>query len=517
MRNNRMVEEKSNKQIVSGSLISYCTIGLNVLLGLIYTPWILKEIGSSQYGLYTLANSLISLFLMDFGMSAAVTRFVAAYRAKDDKSGINQVFSIVVKLYFGIMAIVAVILLIVYLNLDTIYANLEPDELATFKGVFVITAFCVVVCFPVNICNGVLNAFEEYVALKLSDVVNRVGTVAFTVIALRLGGGIYALIIVSGVFNILTLLVKILIMSKKTGIRFLPTYFDGEKLGEIATFSAWSTVSSVAQQMIFNIMPTILAMTLNTMAITMYGFANVIEGYVSTITGAINGLFLPKISRVVANSDDASEVLPLMVRVGRINQSIIMLLFIGIVLTGKEFIGLWLGEQYSDVYYCMVILTLPYCISSSLQIANSSVIALNKIKYTAIINILTGLFNLCAAYLMAPRFGVIGVCSCISATYLLRSLANQVIYIKVLKIDLKRFYLDCHFKMLPGLTFAITTSYAIVRYLFDGLVNVYGWSVFLAKAICVAIIYAFMMWLIGWNDFEKSLIKSFLPIKGRKL
>ena len=175
MRNSLTVEEKGNRQILIGSFISYCTIGLNVLLGLIYTPWILREIGSSQYGLYTLASSLIALFLMDFGMSAAVTRFVAAYRAKDDQNGIDQIFTIVVKLYLGIMAIVAVILVIVYCNLDTIYANLEPAELSTFKGVFVITAFCVVVCFPVNVCNGVLNAFEEYVALKLSDVVNRNG------------------------------------------------------------------------------------------------------------------------------------------------------------------------------------------------------------------------------------------------------------------------------------------------------------------------------------------------------
>lgn len=507
MKNNN-IESQSNRQIVLGGLISYGIIGLNVLLGLIYTPWILRTVGSSQYGLYTLASSLIALFLMDFGMSAAVTRFIAVYRAKDDKLGINQVFTIVVKLYFGIMAVVAIILFFVFWNLTTIYANLEPVELEMFKGVFTITAFCVVVCFPVNVCNGVLNAYEKFVALKLSDVINRIGTVIVTFIALSANGGIYALILISGIFNIITFAVKLFIMWRKTSVRFIPLYFDGKKLKEIATFSAWSTVSSIAQQMIFNIMPTILAMTLNTAAITMYGFANVIEGYVSTITGAINGLFLPKISRVIKDDKDASGILPLMTRVGRINQSIVSLLFIGVLITGKKFIGLWLGTEYLDVYYCMVMLIMPYCLSSSLQIANSSIIAMNKIHYTAIINICTGVFNLVAVCLVAPHFGVIGVCSCISVTYLLRTLFNLLVYVKVLHIDIGRFFVNCHGKMLTGLGLSASISYLVIHFGLERITNSLGWIGFLMDACCVLFFFVAAMWLVSWDENEKGLIIS---------
>ena len=513
MKNNN-TESQSNRQIVFGGMISYGIIGLNILLGLIYTPWILRTVGSSQYGLYTLASSLIALFLQDFGMSAAVTRFIAVYRAKDDNLGINQVFTIVVKLYFGIMVVVAIILFFVFLNLTTIYSNLEPAELETFKGVFAITSFCVVICFPVNVCNGVLNAYEEFIALKLSDVINRLGTVLVTFIALSANGGIYALIIISGVINIITFIVKLVIMHRRTSVQFIPRYFDGTKLKEIATFSVWSTVSSIAQQMIFNIMPTILAMTLNTAAITMYGFANVIEGYVSTITGAINGLFLPKISRVVKDDKDASGILPLMIRVGRINQSIVSLLFMGVLFTGEKFIGLWLGSEYTDVYYCMVMLIVPYCISSSLQIASSSVIAMNQIHYSAIINICTGVFNLISAYLLAPRFGVIGVCACISATYILRTLFNLVVYVEVLHINLGKFFINCHIKMIPGLFLSAGVSYFIIRFGIGHITHSLGWIGFLMDACTVSIVYVVIMWFFGWNDGEKNMFYSLM--KRRK-
>ena len=57
---------QNTKQIKIGAILSYFSIILNVGAGLLYTPWMVKMIGQSQYGLYTLANSLISLFLVDF-------------------------------------------------------------------------------------------------------------------------------------------------------------------------------------------------------------------------------------------------------------------------------------------------------------------------------------------------------------------------------------------------------------------------------------------------------------------
>ena len=80
----------SSKQIKLGAMLSYFTIAFNIVAGLIYTPWMITQIGQSNYGLYTLATSLITMFLVDFGMSAAVTRFVAKYNAEKDQEKVNN-------------------------------------------------------------------------------------------------------------------------------------------------------------------------------------------------------------------------------------------------------------------------------------------------------------------------------------------------------------------------------------------------------------------------------------------
>lgn len=498
----------ASQQIRYGSIISYVLIAINILLGLLYTPWILKTIGSSDYGLYTLAGSLIALFLLDFGMSSAVTRFVAMYRAEDKKEKINQFIGMVVRLYLFLMLIISAVLLIVFINIDSIYSNLTAEEIGKFKIVFGLTAVCVVICFPVNICNGILNAFEEYIPLKLTDVFNKIGTVIVTVTVLLHNGGLYALILVNEGFNFLSFVIRLLAIKKSTDVNVNMKYFNWKEMSGIFSFSAWTTVTAVSQQMIFGFMPSILAMVLNTAAITLFGFANIIEGYISTITSGINGMFLPMISRVTAGREDAGDVLPLMIKVGRINQSIASILLMGILVLGQEFVHVWVGDAYGDLYYCIVLLASPYLISASQQIASSSMIVMNKIKYTAVINLLTGIFNLVTAYLVAPQVGVVGVCALIALIYWIRIIFCNVIYKHVLNIDVWKFFRECHLKLLPAILVSTLLAVAISCFFPWKTQMLGGWLQFAFKVAAVLLEYVLCMWFLGWNRYEKNLVLS---------
>ena len=124
--------------------MSYVTIFVNIASGLLYTPWMLRQIGDGSYGLYTLATSFIAMFIMDFGMSAAVSRFVTRYRELNDQEKINDILGIVYKMYAIISAVISIILIVLFFYLDRLYANLSPYDLQRFKVVYCITAFSTV-------------------------------------------------------------------------------------------------------------------------------------------------------------------------------------------------------------------------------------------------------------------------------------------------------------------------------------------------------------------------------------
>ena len=94
MRNNSK-NISSNWQIKAGAIMSYIGIIVNMIAGMVYTPWIIRNIGQSGYGLFTLASSLISMFMVDFGISAAVSKFLAQYITRGENERIGKFLGIV--------------------------------------------------------------------------------------------------------------------------------------------------------------------------------------------------------------------------------------------------------------------------------------------------------------------------------------------------------------------------------------------------------------------------------------
>ena len=62
------------KQIVFGVAISYILIAFNALYGLVITPYIVRQVGIGDYGVYkTIASLSSSLMVIDLGLGNTVS------------------------------------------------------------------------------------------------------------------------------------------------------------------------------------------------------------------------------------------------------------------------------------------------------------------------------------------------------------------------------------------------------------------------------------------------------------
>ena len=153
-------------QLKIGAIISYIGLAINIIVGLIYTPWMINTIGKADYGLYTLALSVISLFVFDFGIGQAVTRFIAKYLAEGDLEKANNCLGLVYKLYLYIDIFIFLLLAGIYFFIPDIYKELSSDEVEKFKMIYIAVAFFSVLSFPFIPVNGVLTANEKFIQLK---------------------------------------------------------------------------------------------------------------------------------------------------------------------------------------------------------------------------------------------------------------------------------------------------------------------------------------------------------------
>ncbi|CYV08427.1 oligosaccharide flippase family protein [Streptococcus suis] len=502
---------QNTKQIKIGAMLSYFAIILNVGAGLLYTPWMVRMIGQSQYGLYTLANSLLSLFLVDFGLSSATARYVSKYRAENDILKVNNFLGIIYKLYLIIDGIIFSTLIVVYFFIDIIYKNLTPIEIEQFKVVYIIAGLFSVINFPFVTLNGILTAYEEFIHLKLSEVFYRLFLVAIMIVVLLHGGRLYPVVVVNAAVGLAVIVYKFIVIKAKLPINVNFHYRDSSLMKELFGFSAWSTVSTLAQRLVFSITPTVLGIVANSTAIAVFGIVSTIEGYVFVFTTAINGMFMPAITRAFQKPDAEKELNPLFIGVGKFQYAINGLIVSVFFVVGMQFIELWMGNEYITAYYGILLTIIPGLFYNSLQIANTSLIVTNKVKYQACVNLFMGVINIVLAFVLSKRFGVLGACISIFIAFMVRNVLLNIICYKVLKLDILKFIRDCYIRMSIPICISVLIGFVINR-----IICPKGWMDLIIRGAVVSGIFVVSLFLFGLNKLDRKFILQYLRHRGEK-
>ena len=74
-----------------GVVLSYAQILTTILVNLIYTPIMLRLVGASEYGVYSLSSSVIGyLSLLYAGMTSTYLRYSSIYQKKGDQESVAR-------------------------------------------------------------------------------------------------------------------------------------------------------------------------------------------------------------------------------------------------------------------------------------------------------------------------------------------------------------------------------------------------------------------------------------------
>ena len=491
-------------QIKLGALMSYVAIAVNIVSGLIYTPWMINSIGRENFGLYTLALSVITLFVFDFGLSNAVTRFIAKYLAEGQQEKVNNCIGLVYRLYIIIDIVLFAILIGVFFFIPQIYQELTPEEIEKFKVIYSMAAMYAVVSFPFIPVNGVLTAYECFIQLKVCDVLHKLIIVGAMTLCLLMGYGLYALVMVNAISGVLTILFKVLCIKRYTPLNISWKYFSSTELKDIADYSGWVTVIALAQRCIFNLAPSILGALSGSTAIAILGIAMTLEGYTYTFSNALNGMFLPKVSRVLA--EEKGDIMPLMVKMGRIQIYMVGLIVLGVICLGRHFILLWVGGGFKESYLCAVLIIIPSLFHLPQMIGNDAIFAANKVKQLSIIYIIMAVLNLLGAMVLSPLMGATGICFSVFIAYMVRTIGMDFIFYKEMNLDVLHFFKETFVRLSIPLIICLIAG-IVLNYL----ILISGWLGFFVKGVLFCMCYALVIYFLAMNDYEKSLILA--PIK----
>lgn len=500
------VEAHSRHQIKLATLVSYISIAVNIISGLLFTPWLIHQLGNGDYGIYSIGTSIITLLIMDFGISEAVAKYVAQYRAEGNEEKVTELLSLVTKIYLILAFVFLIIFTILYFFLGNIYGGLTNAELVKLKNVYIIIAIYNVFAFAFTPLSGIMLAYEHLVSLKLCDIILRLLTIIITIVAIVNGLGLYSAVMANAIAGIVVIIYKLYIIQTNHRFKINLSYKDNELLKKIFSFSVWVAILVITQRCIYSITPSILGALSGSNEVTLYSVSSALEGYAYSFGSVISTLFLAKISRQL-ETGDYDGFNKLIITTGKIQFLLCAVILGGFICVGNEFINLWMGNGYEITYTMTVILLIPSIFIWPFMTASVGLTVANRVKGPALVNLGTACINIFMECVLVGKLGALGAVLSIAVANSFKGIVLIIVYKKYLPIHLRRFIKEVF--VVYGVPLGVMTIAGRNLLKFIALERTSG---FIIKGIIILILYTITILLAirFWDCEFCQLIKGYI-------
>ena len=495
-------------QLKAGAALNYVVILLNTAVGLLYTPYMLRMMGQSEYGLYSLVASVIAyLTVLDLGLGNAVIRYTAKFRAEGKTKEQYEMFGMFLALY----SIISVVALIggmgLYLNVDRMFGGTMTEiELSHARIMMLILVFNLVVTFPMSIFGSIMSAYERFVFPKVINIIRIILNTVVMIVLLEMGYKAIAMVIIQTLFNVATLVINYLYCKYRLQIKIQFAKIQWGFLREVAIYSFWIFLNVIMDRVYWSTGQFILGIVAGTAAIAVFAVAIQLHSMYMQFSTAISSVFLPKVTGMVTLRNNEAEISELFIKTGRIQNIIMSMILFGFITFGRAFIALWAGPEYNDAYIiaCLFFISLYIPLIQNLGITILQ--ARNQMKFRSLLYIGIAAVALVLQYYFAKMWGGIGCAVAISGALFIGQGVIMNIYYKVRQgIDIKKFWKEIAKMNIVPLIMSACFMYAIYDAPIDSWLTLALWMGLYA-IMYIAVLYKFSM-----NKYERNLFTE--PIK----
>lgn len=511
-----MISERSDSvnpgrrvnQLKAGAVLSYVSMALGFVITLAYTPIVLRLLGQSEYGLYSLVSSVIGyLGLLSFGFGSAYVRFFSRFRATGDDAGVarlNGMFLIVMTAIGGIALAAGAALT---LNADVVLGDqLTPEEHSIAKVLMAVMAVSMALTLSGSVFDSYVMANERFVFQKFMQLLRTIVSPFVVVPLLLMGYGSIGMVVATAAIGLGVQAYTAVFCVKTLRMQFAFRGLGLLLFMEVATFSFYIFANIVVDQISWSVDKYIVGWFRGAEAVAVFGIAALINTYYMALSAGVSGVLVPRVNRIVAREEREGELTELFTRVGRIQFILMAGICTGMVLFGRPFISLWAGADYVGAYPIALILMIPVTLPLIQNIGIEIQRAKNLHKFRSWVYLAVAIGNVLVSIPLARLYGGLGAAAGTAASVLLgNGILMNWYYSRRVGLDIRRFWSQI-LRLIPALVPAILVG-AGLRELTDQY-QVLGLAVDLAVYICV---YTCSMWFLGMNQDERELVGR--PVK----
>lgn len=492
-------------QLKAGAILNYIIILLNAAVGLLYTPYMLRMMGQSEYGLYSLVASVIGyLTILDFGFGNAIIRYTSRYRATNETRKQYSLFGMFLVLYTVIGVIAAIAGFALYLNTENLFgATMTGDEIEKAKIMMLILTFNLAITFPFSIFGSIITAYEDFVFQKIIQIIRIVLNTVVMIALLHYGYKAVAMVVVQTVFNVFTLFINLFYCKYKIQIKFIFEKFDWSLLKEIAIYSFWIFLNAIMDKVYWNTGQFVLGAISGTIAVSVFSVGIHLQSMYMTFSTAISSVFLPRVSIMVAQEKSNKEISDLFIKTGRIQFLIMSLILCGFIVFGRQFMTIWAGEEYEDSF----VITLMFFVALFVPLIQNMGITIlqarNEMKFRSLLYLVIAVISLAGQIVLSKYYGAVGCSISIALALLIgQGFIMNIYYKNKQKIDIIDFWNQILKMSIAPAIFTVASVYILKS------INMSSLWILLLCMFLYGVVFCVVLWMFSMSKYERNLIKE---------
>ncbi len=496
-------------QIKLGAILSYAIIFLSNIVNLLFTPFMLRCLGKSEYGLYALIGSFVGyIVVLDFGLGNTIIRFVAKYRAEKDQKGQENFLAICMLIYSVISILVLLIGIILYFKLQAIFGDsLTVMEMGKAKVMFLILISNLALSLPLNSFSAIMSGHEQFVLPRILTLIRIILRTGILFILLSSGYKAITIVMLDTVLNVCMMLITMFYVFVKMKVRIRLHYFEKVLLQEVFGYSFFVFLNMVVDQVYWRLGQVILGITAGTAAVAVFAVGIQFPQYYMQFSTAISGLFLPRVTQLVIHKVSGEQMTDLFIKAGRIQFIILGYILLAFILFGKQFILLWAGPDYGLAWVISVLIMIPLTVPLFQNVGISILQAKGMHAFRSLMSVVIAVCNILISLVLLKEYGTVGVALGTAVALVVGNIVaiNLYYYFKV-GLNIPRFFKEVNVGLLPIMFIAAGVGTLTL------LVQGHSWLVLLVQGVLFTLIYYVLIWYFGMNEYEKNLILT--PLKG---
>lgn len=500
-------------EIKAGALLSYLNLLIGNLIPFIYTPIMLRMLGQAEYGIYGIAQSVMGYIgLLNFGIGGSIIRYLSKYRAEGDKDGERRVFGLFIKIYSVIGAAILLVGTFCSFHLGAYGRSLSPDELVLLERLVRLMTLNTAIFMPFNVFSSMILAHERFIFSKMASLITSVVSPCLNLVLLFMGFGSIGLVLSATVLNFVTYAIYTVYVIRRLHISPCFQHVCGGLLGEIIRFSLFVFLANIVDILFWSTDKLIIGWAVGAVATAVYNIGATFNTYITSLSTAISGVLMPKVTKMAVKNTPPSEFTALFIKVGRLQFLLISFIVSAFVAFGRQFIALWAGAGYEDAYYVALLVMIPVTVPLIQNTGLNILYAMNKHQFRSVVYLCIAVLNAGLTFWWVEEYGIIGAAMATCIAYVVGNiLIINWYYYKKIGIDIPLFWKNI-LHMCPVMLVMGTVGWFIL----DAL-HISNWLIFFALAAAYTLIYWISAYFFMMNDYERAFIKGPVSHVFRKM